>query len=113
MLLPGIDPRCVVDRAHAQRADRAQPERLEVPESALGGLDRPLGVGVLGNVRRHDERCGRILARGKLVVRVADEAGRMDRGPGADATEDLGDGFDRFDVGLDAQLEPAHRPRVR
>ena len=38
--LPGIGPVRVVDRPHPERADRAQPEGLEVPERPLGRIHR-------------------------------------------------------------------------
>ncbi len=61
--LPGVDPVGVVDRADAQRADRPQAERLQMPQRTLGGLDPVGGVRCLGQVGGDDVRGGRILAR--------------------------------------------------
>ena len=105
--LPCLGPVRLVDDARPQLPDRPQPERLEMAE----------GGGDLGD--------GRV--RGRAVPRrqvCPDDRGPARVEPGAEAlidqfeggldrratlrrpTEDLADGLDGLDVGLDRQLEP-------
>ncbi len=109
VLPPGIGPVGVVDLAHSEPADRPKAECLQVPERPLRLVDKAATVARGRDVRRHDERGGRIGASGELVVGIVNEACGLDRRAVRMPAEDLGDGLDGLHIGLDAQLQPAHR----
>ena len=105
--LPGIGPVGLLDDPRPQLADRSQPERLEMAER-LGDLCHgPVGSGPVAcrDVGADDRRPARIEPRAQALV---DELERgLHRGPTRRRPpEDLADGLDRLDVGLDRQLEP-------
>ena len=111
--LPRLGPVLVGDRADPKLPDPAQPEGLEMPQRALGGLDGGVGTGLVGDVG--DDRVARvrILADHELVVGIAHEARRLHDRAGRDPAEDLGDGLHGLHVGVDGQLEPAHGSAIR
>jgi hypothetical protein len=79
-----------------------------MPERALGGFHGLCRV-VIGRDMRCDQvGSAGILADRQLVTRHADQACRTHCGSPAEAPKDFRDCFDRLDIGLDGQLQPAH-----
>ena len=74
VLLPAFGPVRILDRADLQIAERAQAERLEVPERALCRLDLARRVRPVGDMGGHDERRREVGRGGELVVRDREEA---------------------------------------
>ena len=105
--LPGFGPVGLVDDPDPQLADRTQAERLEVAER-LGHVGR----GAVGGrsvasrqVGADDGRPGRVEPGAQALVDQLERG--LDRGPaGRRPAEDLADRLDRFDVGLDRELQP-------
>ncbi len=96
--------------AGPQFADRAQAERLEVPQR-LGHLEHGLvrrGTIAGRHVRAHGRRPGQVQPRAESLLDQLE--GRFDGCPaGCRSAQDLADGLDGLDVGLDRQLEPGAR----
>jgi hypothetical protein len=80
-----------------------------VPQRTLGRLDGRGRRVVVQHMSGDLVRGRRILSGGELVGGIADEACGPHRRPPTQPAEDLADRFDRFDLDLHGQLQPAHR----
>ena len=111
--LPGFGPIGLVDEPRSEIADRPEPERLEMAERLGHARDGPIEAGPIarGQVGPDDGRATRVDPRPEALVDELE--GGLDRdAPRRDATEDLADGLDGFDVRVDRELQPGGRCRV-
>ena len=108
--LPGVGPVGLLDDPRPELPDRAEPERLEMAER-LGDLGhRAIGRDPVARrqIGAHGGRPGRIQPSAETLVHELERG--LDRCPaGRHPAEDLADRLDRFDVGVDRQLEPGPR----